>query len=497
MNARQRMLVALVLLTVLVGCKQVQLGGAVESAEVRIDLLNQPGGNYQELRSTNGADALNTQGFTRWFALTDLQKSIYLGNFEVDNALIDPAQIYLVTVTGGRDTDRNRDGKLDLQTSEVLGTWHAIMPGASLLGSGGQVSALTEAAYQQVQGRIGYVTDDELLGMLDDFAAMVVADINGDGRADYVDLLIWSRTIFTPEYRGNIGFLDKLADAIRDNAAGYVIQAAAKGVLLDEDVEPVSPVAPVPTILSGKVVGDKVLSLAQSPYLLGNRLTVEGNLRVEPGVVIQGQGGSIDVFGDVEINGLPRQRVILDGLGLNVYTWGTGVTSTVRNTDLVGGRLDFKIQHLLIEDNRFQAVNLTVSNIVESANSLAVIRGNVIEASKVDFSNSFPTRKLFRLCFQNNYIVPLATRGTSLVSAWNGPISNLIVQDNTFNSNLQVLRVTTDAKLDISNNYWGGGGFPLDQIDTVIPGNTGPGGIPIIKYEPVLVSAHPDTPLHL
>jgi len=40
------------------------------------------------------------------------------------------------------------------------------------------------------------------------------------------------------------------------------------------------------------------------------------------------------------------------------------------------------------------------------------------------------------------------------------------------------------------------GGFPIDQIDTVLPDNTGLGGFPIIKYSPELVSAHPDTPVH-
>jgi hypothetical protein len=497
MRACPGVLVVLALLAGVVGCKQVELGGAVTNADVAIDLLNQPGASYQLKHSTSESEAIETLGLGPWLNFNMVQQSLWLGNFEVEDALVDPVRLYLVTASGGGDIDANHDGVMDRVKIEVLGTWHAIMPGSLLLSCIFRATALSEAAYQHVEDRIGYISDEELMEQLDQFAVRVVTDVNADGQVDYTDVLAWSRLFYANSVRVDISFIDQLADAIRTGAAEYIVEAAAQSVLLNRTVPPVPPVPPVATGLSGRIVGDVVLTRADSPYVLTSRLTIEGNLRIESDVVIRGQGGPIDVvYGNIEIEGLPRQRVILDAVSINVYSALSEAISTVRNVDFVGGRLNFQIQKLLIEDSTLDGVNLTVSNTIASPDSLATIQRNVIEASTIYLQNSSPIRPDFTIRFVSNYISPLRTRMSTVVSRWLAPVSNLVMQDNTFNTNAIFLRSLDTAKMDISYNYWGPGGFPLDDIDTVIPDNTGPGGRPIIPYEPILLVAAADTPVH-
>lgn len=484
----------LVVMLSLGSCKQVQLGGPVVRASVEIDLLNQPGASYQSLSSSSSASAIATLGLVVWSEFNDAQRALWLGNFEVDEALVDPSQLYLVRASGGSDVDPEGDGSINLRPLEVSGSWHAVMPGRALLGFGNKVSALTEAAYQQVRADIGYLTDAELLQRLDAFARAVVSDANGDGRVDYDDVLVWSRSLSASSYLGDIALLDELAAAIVADAPGYVISAAAESVFRNQRVAPVEPPDAVPTALGGIVNGDLVLEQAGSPYLLTTGLTVVGSLRIGPGVVVRGRGKLIQVSGDLFIEGLPRQRVTLDDLGLDVISWGSGLTNLIRNADITDGRLGLHIQKLLVEGNKLVRVGLSISNSVQSTDSLATLRRNVIDSGTVRLVNDGPVRTDFVLRFENNLIVTRVGTLTTLVSSWQGPLENLVVRNNTFNANMLIKRSSSRAALDISSNYWGAGGLPQTTANMVIPENVDSGLLPVIPYKPILLMAHPDTP---
>ena len=488
-------LAGIMVIAALGGCKQVQLGGVVVGADVDIDLLNQPGGSYQFARTTSSTDGLDVLGLEKWSDLTDLQKTFWLGAFDVDEALVDPGRLYLVTASGGADTDVDRDRELDRQNTPVKGTWHAIAPGSALLPCCNQVSALTEAAYQSVRDRIGYVSDEELQDLLDDFAVLVVKDLNGDEQVDYADVLLWSRLLFASKYRGDINLLDNLADVITRGAPDYVVRAAAESVVRNVPVQPLPPEPAVGTELGGSITGDIVLTEAMSPYIIRTRLNVEGDLRVEPGVTITG-GGILAVSGNLLIEGLPRQRVVIENLSITLYSYGSGVTSVVRNADIIASSMDFGIQRLLVDGNRLNTVNIRVSNIVKSEDSRVDILQNVIAVSTIEFLNSGPTKREFKASLENNFFETDIERLSTVLSRWDGPQENFTIRNNTFNVNMRFLRGTSGAKMDISSNYWGNMAFPADQIDEIIPDNEGTGlfGAPVIPYLPYLEVSPQGTP---
>jgi hypothetical protein len=483
-----------VLVVCLPACKQAQLGGGVENATIEIDLLDQPGASYQRLRSGTANEAIGRFGLAKWFSFTDLQKSIWLGAFEVDESLLGGARLYLVTASGGSDSDPDRDGIVNQPGVRVAGSWHAIMPADALLLRGTRVSALTEAAWQRVRDQVGYISDTALRQRLDEFAVAVVRDINGDKQVDYSDVLLWSRSWNATRYRGNISLLDALADAIVAGAPDHVIRAAAESVYRNRPVKPVPPAEVEPVVLGGNVSGDMIITADRGPYLLTRRLTVQGDLHIEANVVIRGQGNLVQVYGDLFVDGLPRQRVVLDQVDMELQSYGSGVTSFIRNADIAGGRIELKIQSVLVEGNTLQSVNLKVSNVVKAAGSLATIRGNTLDAGTVTFQNSGPTIQSFMLRFENNLVTTGVDRLTSLVSRWDANVANLVVRNNTFNNNMLVTRGTPGARLDISSNYWGQNGLAKDTAGVVIPDNLDSSGRPIILYEPTLKSPHPDTP---
>lgn len=502
MKTLLRLLAVFIALAGLAACKQVQLGGAVVAAEVRIELLNQPGASYQYALTTNTSHGIEQLGLQKWSQLSDTRKTFWLGTFEVNEALVDSLRLYLLTTSGGSDTDVNHDGKLDRQNTPVIGNWHAIMPGSALLSCCNQVSALTEAAYQYVRDRIGYVSDERLLALLDNFAALVVKDVNGDKQVNYADVLIWSRMLSATRYRGDITLLDKLADAVVRGEPDYVVRAAAESVVLNRPVEPAPPEPVNATTLGGTVKGNLVLTRAKSPYLVESRLNIEGNLLIEPGVTVGGGRfigdiGIVSVTGNVAIEGLPRQRVVIKNLSLNVYSYGGGASNVIRNADITSTDMDFKIQRLLIEGSRLSTVSMWITNIVKSDDSHADIRQNIVDMSALSFINSGPIHPGFRISVENNFFVPNMSRMTTFNSQWDGPLQNLMMRNNTFHSNMRFLLGSPVAQMDISYNHWGPMGFPVEKLEEITPANKdlGPLGQPVIPFEPWLEVKHIDTPL--
>lgn len=497
MKITARLLAVLITLAGVAGCKQAQLGGAVVDARVYIDLLNQPGAGNQYLDTTNTRFGIEEVGLEKWSSLPYRQKTFWLGTFEVDETMIEADQLYLLTATGGSDTDADRDGKFDKFTTPVAGSWRAIMPGAALLVCCNQVSALTEAAYQYVKDSIGYISDVRLLKLLDEFALLVVKDVNGDKRVNYADVLLWSRIFSEAKYLGDIGLLDNLADVITRGEPDYVLRAAAESVVRNEQIEPTLPPPVAATVLTGNVAGDLVLTRAQSPYVVRGGLNVDGDLLIEPGVAVAssstiGAKVAVNVYGRLFVEGLPRQRVKLESLSITVFGSASDASSSVLNADIASSDLNLKIRQLLVEGNRLHAVNLWVANVVKSEDSRADVQRNIISASTLTFINSGPVRPSFVTSFENNYCDPDVAGTTTVRSRWAGPLENFTIRNNSFHENMRFLLDALGAQMDISYNYWGPMGFPSDKMTEIIPANADLGPLDpfVVPFQPWL-SVHP------
>ena len=78
-----------------------------------------------------------------------------------------------------------------------------------------QVSALSEALYQQLRPRLPQLNDAQVLEQLNAAARLTVGDVDGSGVVDYGDVLDFMRTVDGDGYLGDIAALDALSTAVR------------------------------------------------------------------------------------------------------------------------------------------------------------------------------------------------------------------------------------------------------------------------------------------
>jgi hypothetical protein len=497
MKSRARILATALVALLASGCKEVQLAGSVADAEVVVDLLNQPGASYQKLRTTDRGDVIRQFGLPKWNTMKDQEKLFWVGNFEVDEALVDPQSLYLVTARYGEDVDADRDRRYDSFPRAVEGQWRAIMSGEALLANANIVSALTEAAYQYVRSDINLISDEALLARLDEFARRVVSDIDGDGDVDYLDVLRWSRFWYAEQYLGDIALLDNLAEVITTDRAEYIRYAAAASVWRNEVVNPVRPGDVAGTNVGGTVSGDIAWTRDGSPYNVTASLTVDGNLSIEAGVEVRGFGRVITVTGDLTVDGVPRQPAVLDNVVFSVSSFGPGAESHIRYANLKDGRMIAKIQQFTMEQSSADDWQLEIRTITSADGNRATIRQNVFEDSTIVFYNRSPARDLFRVDFINNLFIAASYPDSELVTKWEAPVANLKVENNSFHPEMRVLRSGSNPVLDVRNNYWGVDSSADIDFDEVIPDNGGESPYPYIPYLPRLRSPHPETPVAL
>lgn len=476
-------------------CKEVQLAGPVVKADVYIDLLNQPGASFQKLKTTDKFDVIQEFGLATWSTMPDWEKFARVGNFEVDEDLVDPDSLYLVAARFGEDVDADRNGKYDNFPREIEGEWHAIMTGEALLANATYVSALTEAAYQYVRSDIGLVDDTELLERLDEFARLVVQDVDRSGEVDYMDVLRWTRLYSEKKYLGDIALLDNLAEVITTDQQDYIRYAAAASVWRNEVVQPVRPDDVEGTNVGGSVDGNVTWTREFSPYDVTADMDIDGDLTIEAGVEIRANGRLITINGDLFIEGVPRQPAVLDDVVFIIYNWGESAASRIRYASFHKGRMTARIQRFTMEQSRAEEWQFEIRTIVNTADSWATIRQNIFEKSRVVFYNRLPPRNLFMVDFTNNLFVPSGSSNSEIITKWEAPVGNLTVENNSFNPDMRILRSGTDPVLNVRNNYWGVQSSSEIDFDMVIPDNGGESPYQFIYYLPRLTSPHPDTPV--
>lgn len=479
---------------VLVACKEAQLGGPVGDADIFIDLLNQPGASFQKHKTTDRGDVIQEFGIAKWNVMRDYEKFLWVGNFDAEPELVDPNSLYLVAARYGEDVDADRDGEYDNFPLEVEGQWHAIMTGAALLSNANVVSALTEAAYQYVRNDIGLIPDAEMLARLDEFARLVVSDVDGDGDVDYLDVLRWTRLYSTGQYLGDITFLDGLIDTITTDQPDHFRYAAAASVWRNEHVEPVRPGDVEGTIVGGNITGDVTWSREFSPYIVDTSMIIEGDLSIEGGVQIRGRSKVITINGDLIIQGVPRQPAQIAELNIVINSFGANAGSVIQYAGFEGGRLTAKIQQITMQHSSAQDWQLEVRTIVNADNTYAEIRQNVFDDSQVTFYNRLPSRDKFLVKFENNLFIPTGNTQSRLITKWEAPVENLTVKRNSFHPDMRILRSGTNPVLNVQENYWGVESSSDIDFDEVIPENGGDSPYPFIRYLPRLRQPDPNTP---
>lgn len=481
------------------GCKEAQLSGPVEGADVYIDLLAQPGASAQAMKTSTKNDLFQLLGAEKgsevWQGWPEAARFLWVGNFDVDPALVTPEALFLVTVSNGDDVDADRDGRFDQSPTRVQGSWRAIMSGEALLTNGCLVSALTEAAYLFVADEIGLVPEADLMERLDDFATLVVTDVNMDGVVDYSDVLRWTRLYSEDQYLYDIALVDNLADIISRNDQDFIRYAAAASVWEGETVPPILPPDPEETSIGGNIDGDLFLSRDMSPYRMGSGLVINGDLTIDSGVTIKGNNRMITVFGNLVIEGVPRQPNEIEDLSIVVNNGRGEAEGIIRNVNFLGGNLRLTARQFTIENNNVANWELDIRSGADVIDNRIVVSQNTLDQARVVFTNNSPARPDMQVQFVNNLFLPQDEPGSQLRTAWEGPIENLIVQDNSFHYNMRVTRTSSNPVLDLRFNYWRPDSAGNIDFSQIIPENGRDSPYQIIQTFPSLSAPDPDTPL--
>ncbi len=199
----------------LAGCLHAQLNGSIAGATITITELRNPA--VVATTATSADESLNIAlyGEEAWNGWNAVVRHWLLGIFTVDGRQVSEGKLYLVTASGGVETDMNRDLQADANPTPVSHDWRAIMTGEQVLDVGYKVSALTEAAYRWIAADINSLDDNELLARLDSVSAALVSDVTDDGVVDYGDLLSWTRILNAgASFKGEIDTLNAFSDAL-------------------------------------------------------------------------------------------------------------------------------------------------------------------------------------------------------------------------------------------------------------------------------------------
>lgn len=220
----------------LAGCLHAQLNGSVAGANITVAELRNPGVVVSSTVSSDEASNIALYGEEAWAGWNAVARHWLLGIFFADATVIDEDALYLVTASGGLETDLDRDLQVDSSPTPVSHDWRAIMSGEQLLAIGSSVSALTEAAFRWIEADIDELSDTALLDRLDAAAVGLVGDTNEDGVIDYGDVVSWTR-IFDAQstFSGDFARLNEFSLALVNGSTESELNELAAAIMAAGD----------------------------------------------------------------------------------------------------------------------------------------------------------------------------------------------------------------------------------------------------------------------
>ena len=221
-------------MALLSGCFHAQINGGVAGAHIELTALDDSANVLYSTRSWDEKRMQRRRGGVSWDSFNEGQKIWWMGVIKIKQRR-PRRDLFLLTASGGRDTDHNRDLHYDQQPAHVRGSWHAVVSGAQLREINYKVSLLTEAAYQWLLVQPHLTLEQEsaraVKEELDRIARQMVSDINKDGVVDYADVLSWSTFFNRSDYLGDPRHLDELATAITLGFSPEIVSWAAQRVV--------------------------------------------------------------------------------------------------------------------------------------------------------------------------------------------------------------------------------------------------------------------------
>ncbi len=197
----------------LAACFQAQLNGPVAGSSIVLSELD----SGTEISSGSSWDTefvISALGQEKWDSYgADVQLWL-LGIYAPNTDELVAENYYLLSASGGFDTDIDLDRENDVDPGTVSGTWRTIISGAHAKEPGAKVSALTEAIYQYLSPNLANLSSADLEAQLDLLAQRLVDDVNGDGSVDYFDALLWSRLFDADKLLADTAILNQFSDAI-------------------------------------------------------------------------------------------------------------------------------------------------------------------------------------------------------------------------------------------------------------------------------------------
>jgi peptidyl-prolyl cis-trans isomerase A (cyclophilin A) len=211
-----KLLSSLFLCLSLTACFQTTLGGPTGASTLTIARLDNPTEILTQADSLGPEQWIFAKGQAYWDSLPAFVQLLVLGINQPSTDGLDPSALYLVTVTGGTDYDpEGGNQQISGSPEAIQGSWHAIVSGERIIEGKLKVSALTESLYQLVREDTDNNSDTDILARLNAAAELVMGDVNRDDLINYEDALLWTRTVDSDKFLGDLTSLDALNAAIR------------------------------------------------------------------------------------------------------------------------------------------------------------------------------------------------------------------------------------------------------------------------------------------
>jgi hypothetical protein len=223
----------LLLLPMLSGCLQVELGGPVTGARVTVTPLSGGAALVKDATTSTEQTVIAEYGQEMWTGLSNGGRAAFLGTVELPEVDFVDSRYYLVTATGGVDKDADGNGVLDVGGTRVERQVRAIMSGAQLKQPFNRVTMLSEAIYRVIEPELADLSNAEIGPRLNVLARKLVGDLNGDKASNYKDVLQWSHFSGKARYKGVAELLQRLPRAIRSTTYSDDIATLDSGNVVD------------------------------------------------------------------------------------------------------------------------------------------------------------------------------------------------------------------------------------------------------------------------